>query len=146
MAKRLLKLRCTSSAQQLQAVRESLVQALDKAGCDVQEQARLVLAVNEACMNIIQHAYRGDPAGEMILEILNNDRELEFRLTDFAPTVDASMVRPRPLDEIRPGGLGTHFIREIMDEVEFTVPEGGAGNLLIMKKHKKSRESRDHAM
>lgn len=94
---------------------------------------KIVIAVNEACMNIIQHAYNDDSEGEIILEIINNQPHLEFHLTDFADTIDASKIRPRELDDIRPGGLGTHFINELMDEVEYTVPASGSGNLLIMR-------------
>jgi sigma-B regulation protein RsbU (phosphoserine phosphatase) len=43
-------------------------------------------------------------------------------------------IHPRPLDELRPGGLGTHFIRTVMDEVAFLPPPAGAGNLLQMTK------------
>ncbi|MGA8259306.1 MAG: ATP-binding protein, partial [Arenicellales bacterium] len=55
-------------------------------------------------------------------------------LRDFAEPIDTSQVKPRPLDTIRPGGLGTHFMREVMDEVEFLPPPFGGGNLLRMVK------------
>jgi sigma-B regulation protein RsbU (phosphoserine phosphatase) len=53
-------------------------------------------------------------------------------LTDHAPAIDPSRVKPRNLDDIRPGGLGTYFIRRVMDEVEFLRPASGSGNLLRM--------------
>ena len=43
-------------------------------------------------------------------------------------------VKPRDLNDIRPGGLGTHFMRETMDEVEFLISPDGGGNLLRMTK------------
>jgi len=48
--------------------------------------------------------------------------------------VDVSKVKPRDLEDIRPGGLGTHFIREVMDEVEFLRPPNDSGNILRMVK------------
>jgi anti-sigma regulatory factor (Ser/Thr protein kinase) len=45
---------------------------------------------------------------------------LEILLCDRGPEVDASKLCGRPLDEVRPGGLGLHFIRQAMDTVEFT--------------------------
>ncbi len=134
MEKRLGMTRFNAIPERLHEVRAVLTQTLDSVSCPKPVRRLLVLAVNEACMNVIQHGYKGDPKGEMILEILNNSGELEFRLTDFAETVDPAKVKPRPLDEIRPGGLGTYFIQRIMDEVRFAVPESGKGNLLIMKK------------
>ena len=133
--------------ERLHEMREALTEALNRVKCPEQSRRLLVLAVNEACMNVIQHGYRGDPAGEIILEILNNNDELEFRLTDFAPTVDPAKVKPRSLDDIRPGGLGTYFIQRIMDEFKFTVPKSGEGNLLIMQKRiEKASEAPKHAV
>ena len=53
---------------------------------------------------------------------------------DVAPPVDTSRIAPRALDDIRPGGLGSHFIRECMDASEFRTPPQGAGNRLWMEK------------
>ncbi len=147
MEKRLGVTRFNAIPARLHEMRSKLTATLDAAGCPQHLRRLLVLAVNEACMNVIQHGYRGDPAGEIILEILNNNGGLEFRLTDFADTVDPAKVKPRPLDEIRPGGLGTYFIQRIMDEFRFTVPESGKGNLLIMKKRfDKANEAPSHEL
>ena len=43
-------------------------------------------------------------------------------------------MKPRDLDDVRPGGLGTHFMAEVMDRVEFLTPPEGGGNLLRMVK------------
>ena len=140
-------MRFNAIPERLHEMRRVLTQTLEGAGCPEQALRLLVLAVNEACMNVIQHGYRGDPAGEMILEILNNNDELEFRLTDFARTVDPAQVKPRALDDVRPGGLGTYFIQRIMDEFKFAVPESGEGNLLIMRKRiDKVSEAPKHAV
>ncbi len=48
--------------------------------------------------------------------------------------IDPKTVRPRDLDDVRPGGLGTHFIAEVMDDAKFERPPSGNGNLLIMVK------------
>jgi sigma-B regulation protein RsbU (phosphoserine phosphatase) len=56
------------------------------------------------------------------------------RVTDFAPPVDPETIKPRDLDDVRPGGLGTHFLREIMDTADFLPAPDGAGNLLRMTK------------
>ena len=85
-------------------------------------------------MNIMQHAYKGDCSGEIVLEILNNDDELEFHLKDFAAPVDPASIKPRDLDELRPGGLGTYFIQEIMDDCTYGHLEEKEGNFLSMKK------------
>lgn len=93
----------------------------------------VVLAVDEACQNIIRHAYCGE-CGDIVVQIGRDGPHLVVRLIDFAPPVDVSRIAPRPIEELRPGGLGTHFIREVMDDVSFLTPPDGAGNLLQMTK------------
>ena len=48
--------------------------------------------------------------------------------------IDPAKVQPRDLDDVRPGGLGTFLIREVMDSAEFVEPPPGCGNLLRMVK------------
>ncbi len=99
----------------------------------------LVLAVNEACMNVIQHGYRG-VAGTLELAIRTDAGGIEFRIRDQAPAVSLEDWRPRDLDELRPGGLGVHFIRQIMDEISYLPPPEGPGNWLRMKKYFPTQE------
>ena len=132
--RRLLKLRFPADPRMLQRVREEVKKACGQGGCDGDLIDRLVLAVNEACANIIRHAYKENDSGEIILEIFNNGVELEFHLRDFAEPVDLTSIGPRDPREIKPGGLGTLFIREIMDECAYGHVHGTAGNFLHMKK------------
>ena len=131
---RVVELRFSSQPDRLSIVRTLVKRTAEFAGCDTALAEQLVLAVNEACMNIIQHAYGMESPGEIILEIFNNADTIRFRLQDFAAPVDIDKIKPRQLDELRPGGLGTHFIREIMDEVEVGHLEGMQGNYLEMSK------------
>jgi sigma-B regulation protein RsbU (phosphoserine phosphatase) len=93
-----------------------------------------VLAVDEACQNVIRHAYGKEREGEIVLRIEQRGDELILSLIDFAPPIDPAKVQPRDLDDVRPGGLGTHLIREVMDSAEFVEPPAGCGNLLRMVK------------
>jgi sigma-B regulation protein RsbU (phosphoserine phosphatase) len=131
---RVLELRFPARADQLHGVREAVRQRARAAGCSETCTGDIVLAVDEACQNIIRHAYCGDPEGSIVLEMERRDDELVVSLRDFAPEVDASRIRPRDLDDVRPGGLGTHFIRECMDRADFVPPPEGRGNLLRMVK------------
>jgi anti-sigma regulatory factor (Ser/Thr protein kinase) len=86
-------------------------------------------------MNIIQHAYGKEEQGDIILEVEKQGDNMTFRLTDFAHNkTRAEQLKSRPLDEIRPGGLGCHIINEIMDEVRLVECTSGCGNVLQMKK------------
>ncbi len=130
----LLEMRFASDPRRLKRVRERVLHAAEKCGCTRKIAADLVLAVNEACMNIMQHAYKGDPQGEIVLEIRRVGGELEVRLIDYATPVDPKDIKPRPLDELRPGGLGTFFIRELVDDCEYGHLQDEAGNFVCMRK------------
>ena len=98
----------------------------------------LALAVNEACMNVIQHGYRG-AAGIIELSAGTIVGGMEIQVRDEAMPVSMVDWRPRALDDVRPGGLGVHFIREIMDEVIYLPSPGQTGNILSMKKYRSSQ-------
>ncbi|MGE0384245.1 MAG: ATP-binding protein [Gammaproteobacteria bacterium] len=124
---------CADPAE-LKTVRDKVRDVLVQAGADAKTAADVVIAVNEACMNIIQHAYKGDCSGEISLRIHNNGGQIEIELQDRAAPVDCSSIKPRPIEELRPGGLGTYFIQEIMDDCVYGNLQDGAGNFLRMTK------------
>ena len=128
----LARLRVVGSADRLKLVRALVLEAARMGGCPDEVARDLVLAVDEACQNVIRHAYAGVPSAEMELEIRRGADLVVFRLRDYGPKVDPRAVAPRDLDDLRPGGLGTHFIHSIMDEVAFLQPEDGRGNILRM--------------
>lgn len=127
-------LRVPARPDQLRAIRQAVEKAALACGCSAACAHDMVIAVDEACQNVIRHAYGEQASGELVLDIRCLGDRLYFHLVDFAPPVDIAAIKPRDLDELRPGGLGTHFIRECMDEVEFVVPPAGAGNHLKMSK------------
>ena len=100
----------------------------------------LALAVNEACMNVIQHGYCG-AAGSIELSAGAIVGGMEIRVRDDAMPVSMADWHPRALDDVRPGGLGVHFIREIMDEVSYLPSPDQTGNLLSMKKYRSSQST-----
>lgn len=134
MGERLLDLRFRADAGELKKVRQVVREAVLAQGAAESCATDVVMAVDEACQNIIRHAYAGGPRGDIVLEVERRGAELVFSLTDFAPRVDPAKVRPRDLDDVRPGGLGTHLIREVMDSAGFIEPPPGCGNLFRMVK------------
>jgi sigma-B regulation protein RsbU (phosphoserine phosphatase) len=129
-----LRRRFAARAGELRAVREAVRSEALAQGCAPECAGDIVMAVDEACQNIIRHAYAGRDDGEIVIEIEREGGELVVSLRDFAPPVDPSRVRPRDLDDLRPGGLGTHLIAEVMDGAGFAPPPPGGGNLFRMRK------------
>ena len=81
----------------------------------------LVLAIAEAAQNIVKHAYKDSPNQDelMVVKISCEGNKLEIAFYDMGTTVDPKKVKHREIDNVKPGGLGTFFIQEIMDAVEF---------------------------
>ena len=100
---------------------------------------RIELAVDEACSNIIDHAYGSKP-GEITMEVSGElRRQLTIILVDqgvpFDPDSVEEYVPCATLDDAKIGGLGLHLMRQTMDQVcfEFGVPD--LGNRLTMSKY-----------
>jgi anti-sigma regulatory factor (Ser/Thr protein kinase) len=127
-------LRLPAEADALQGMRQWLEEKLQEFGLPPMLRGQLVLAIDEACMNIIQHAYgKGNP-GEIRLHLALQPDRLTIELEDDAPCIDPQRVRPRALADVRPGGLGVHFIREIMDEMVFLPCQNQGNRLRLVKR------------
>ncbi len=114
----------------LKLIRRVVAESAALAGLSEDKSADLVLAVDEALQNVIRHAYRGPSDKPVDIDITREEGYLVVRITDYAPPVDQSRIRPRALDDVRPGGLGTHFIQSVLDGHQFEEPPPGAGNRL----------------
>ncbi len=135
MRNALLELSIPADSCNLREIRDRIRSATLKLTDCVETVDRIILAINEACMNIIQHAYPEDYQGrrDIALELYSEGDTLVIQVKDHAPTMDPEFIKPRDLKDIRPGGLGVHFIREIMTEVSYLGQSDGYGNVLMMK-------------
>jgi len=120
-------------------MRQFAAQAAKDASMDDTEVYAVELAVDEACSNIIEHAYGSDKGGEIECTCIAANNCLTIILRDHGKPFDpsggtepdlVSGIEQRPL-----GGLGVYLMCQFMDEVRFEAL-GEAGNLLIMVKHK----------
>ena len=97
----------------------------------------LVLAIAEAAQNIVKHAYNGGPhTDKMRVKISLNNNDLQIDIFDKGKPAIPENIKPRALDDIKPGGLGTFFIGQIMDQVVFKTKkeEGWVNHLVLTKK------------
>lgn len=125
----------------LSAILQFVTQAAKRAGLDAQAIYAVQLAVDEACSNIIEHAYGGEGQGEIQCVCVVNRRGLTVTLRDQGAPFDPSSVPDpdlySPLEERREGGLGLYLMRRLMDELHFEfIP--GTGNVLTMVKRRRA--------
>ena len=123
-------------AKNLKIIRDSLRDVFNENKIDKDISAEVVIALNEACMNIIQHAYAG-MNGKIQIIIEKHNAQWRFELIDSAPIIDIENIKEKDLAEVRPGGLGVNFINKIMDSARYENINQpmGTGNRLILTKN-----------
>jgi sigma-B regulation protein RsbU (phosphoserine phosphatase) len=87
-----------------------------------EESGRLLLALDESCSNIVKHGDAAMDARLIQIRIEICEKLLRIRLGDFCGKEDIPNIKPRELEDLREGGLGTHFVAQVMDRVAY-VPE-----------------------
>lgn len=101
---------------------------------DADTVSNVVIAINEACMNIIQHANDGKYKGNIELILSVSGSKFEVCIEDDASLINPELLKGRDIDVIEPGGLGLFFMNDIMDTVEFDIGSNNKGNKLTMVK------------
>ncbi len=130
-----------SNPKLLSVVRGMVERLAETLGFPAEQRRSITRAADEALTNIIRHSYGNRPDKPIALYFRRVQRRLhgevecglEILLCDRGPAVDLTKLQGRPLEEIRPGGLGLHLIRQAMDTVEFT--RKGATNRLRLVKY-----------
>ncbi|ABR31162.1 anti-sigma regulatory factor [Thermosipho melanesiensis] len=122
-----------SKSENIKIARSIIQNFLSQKNLNEQDIFDTELAVNEAIANVIEHTYNfeKDKIIKMTLKWIEPNT-LEVYLRDFGPKVDPSNVKPRKLEEIRPGGLGVYIIKKVFNVMEFRNVENG--NLLFLSK------------
>jgi serine/threonine-protein kinase RsbW len=127
--------------ESLAGIRKFVFQAASDAGFDEKEIYAVELAVDEACSNIIEHAYGGEDNGDIECTCNDLSDSLEIIIKDEGEPFDPAIVAPPDfsidLDEIKPRGAGLFLIRNLMDDVDFVFSKKD-GNTLRMVKRKKT--------
>ena len=120
----------------LKEVRTFSREVFEKINLPQEQKDELVLAIAEAAQNIVKHAYKGveETTDTMQIKISLKDGELEIGFFDKGKPVVPENIQHRKLDDIKPGGLGTFFIKQIMDGAVFKKDQKGWGNHLILTK------------
>ena len=120
----------------LKEVRTFSREVFEKINLPQEQKDELVLAIAEAAQNIVKHAYKGveETTDTMQIKISLKDGELEIGFFDKGKPVVPENIQHRKLDDIKPGGLGTFFIKQIMDGAVFKKDQKGWVNHLILTK------------
>lgn len=134
-----VEMRIPARAECLCVVRSAFQKMAEVAGFCCEEGERLTLALEEALTNAIRHSY-GGPCEQPIVVTMrwrvgqaSAGDALEVVVRDFGKQVDPASIKGRDLDEVKPGGLGVHIIKSLMDEVEYSRGEERGMQLRMVK-------------
>lgn len=123
---------CTSCTSELARIRQLVRDACGKFKLDASTTDKVVLAIDEACANVIRHGYHYSKKGYMCIETYEENGYGVFLIKDHCPQIDESVLEPTQKDLLDPGGLGLRLMHEVMDSVALK-PHKEDGNHLELK-------------
>jgi serine/threonine-protein kinase RsbW len=131
-------LQVPSSTGNLALIRDFVTRVGSQAGLDDMEIGNLELAVDEACANVIEHAYEHDRTKQVVIRAVFDEDTLRIEVVDTGKGFDPQAVQDEDIKRLaaerKTGGLGLRLIKTLMDEVYYEVVPG-TKNELIMVKH-----------
>ena len=124
------------NTKSLKEVRDFARTIFDQSPILSPQKDELVLAIAEATQNIVKHGYKDieNTTDKMQIKISLKNNELVIGFFDKGKPVVPENVQHRKLDDIKPGGLGTFFIKQIMDGAVFKKDQKGWVNHLVLSK------------
>ena len=115
-------------------MRDMVTNALLKTKVSKQDSQTIILAVDEACSNKIKHGYKNDYNQKIDLFIKVETKSVTISIIDNGSKFDINSIKPRDVDDIKPGGLGIHIIKKVMDSVEYSKTSQGFNKITMVKK------------
>lgn len=124
--------------EHVQEFRNFIENACRGVGADESVCFDLKLVVDEACSNVIVHGYKGREPGSINVAFAADGAEIVITITDHSPPFDPQDAPipnlDAPASERRPGGLGWHLIRELVDRIEYEPDERRGNRLTLVKR------------
>ncbi|MFQ5824234.1 MAG: ATP-binding protein [bacterium] len=130
-------LKIPSQTDNLEIIREVVAKVASKVGFNSDEVSKIELAVDEACTNVIKHAY--DKNSKKFIEVIIqvDKQKLMVTVTDrgkgFNPEHVKSPNLKEYLEEMRVGGLGIYLMETLMDKVDFEINPGVKTQVRLIK-------------
>ncbi|MCZ6788121.1 MAG: ATP-binding protein [Planctomycetota bacterium] len=129
-----MRLSVTSHPEYLEPLRNVVRETTVLSGLPTEKGEQVVLAVVEGWTNVIRHCYENCYNKPIDLEIEIDDENLTFRISDYGTFVEPHTMRGRDLEDVKPGGLGLHLMKKVMDEVRYEKNASGGTRLTLVKK------------
>jgi len=126
-----------SQTATLKRVRRFVAAAAHRFGFSNDDASKIALAVDEACTNIIKHAYNFAEDKDIHLSIFMRNGKLEILITDHGKPFNPDAVKLPDMKEYlshyRHGGLGMYLMKSLMDKVEYRIRPGIKNQVILVK-------------
>ena len=136
-------LKVKSRTENLSKIREFIQEFASSAGFMQNTIDNMMLAVDEACTNIIKHAYKSYPDGEVIIKIKYEEKKLIITIIDYGKAFQPESIPEPNIQEYyrqhRVGGLGMYLMKTLMDDVKYISIPGKYNQVLLSKRLNSSR-------
>ena len=126
-----MKFNILSNPSNLKTVRQNIKSFIQENKLNTLDELNIVLAVDEAVQNIIRHAYSMNISQAIDFDLSCSKLDLTIVIRDYGAQVPLEQIKSRDLKDVKPGGLGVHFIHSICKEVSYQHKE--QGTLLTLK-------------
>ncbi len=97
----------------------------------------IILAVDEACTNIIKHAYKYSPDGEILIKVKPSTSKFVVSIVDNGISFEPETIPEPDLQKYyrqrKVGGLGIYLMRSLMDSVKYISKPGKYNEVLLTK-------------
>jgi len=123
-----------SHPERLKEVRRVIIDITSKTDLSKEDAGSIILAVDEACSNIIKHSYKNDYHQKIDLIIKLGTDFLTISIIDEGIGFDIHSIETRDIAEVKPGGLGLYIIGQVMDRVEYCYTPEGKNKIKMEKK------------
>ncbi|MDZ7371090.1 MAG: ATP-binding protein [candidate division KSB1 bacterium] len=131
-------LRIPSRTDNLELIREFVARVARKVGFDEDDVGKIELACDEACSNVIKHAYEQKNGSQSLDVVIRVDlKKLTLVVTDHGKGFDPSKVivpdMKEYLAQLKVGGLGIYLMRTLMDKVDYDIKPGVRNQVKMVK-------------
>lgn len=135
--KQKFKLKISSVTENLEIIREFINNIATKAGFNEEGVDQIELAVDEACTNVIKHAYKYSTKRMLDISVFVDNEKMEIVITDKGGGFNPDKLPVPNLEKYmrvaKVGGLGIHLMRTLMDEVNFSINPGKKNQVSLVK-------------
>lgn len=126
-----------STTDNLALIREFTKSAAAECNFSDETIGKIILAVDEACTNIIKHAYKYSPEGNIFISSKFENGKFIVSITDEGKHFDPALVPEPDLlqynKQKHAGGLGMFLMKKLMDEVKYSTLTGNKNQVVLVK-------------